>query len=424
MNKVQIDNVGSFPSRDGDAVPIVAHVKLSDALVEGNNRLKLLPHIDTFPEYRPHITLAYVKNSPDIVNKWVKSLGKVFGGTTLSVKDNINYGDNSAVGYKHPGHLPAVKNQFDEDQQGLVATQQGYLQNTIVNIEERLTSAVINKVSKNEFESQTDILSQQEQNDFEDELEMALAAFYAIIIPLYASNVLGRRSVEFGLTGEFKLNNAVKEQINSMANKAAASHINTVLNDLLKTIKATYDKRVQTELRGLLEAKAAKLPASEAEEFLKKPVNKASDIYKLAQRKALEGSGQQEIISAIKQEYKDISTNRAKAIARSETNRAFAQSQYQADAQFIQQNNLQGRAYKKWITRSGNPCALCAAKAAEGPIPFNQAFANLGDELTATYEEDGKTKVLKQKITYETVQSGSLHTNCACIYQLIIEAAV
>lgn len=323
----------------------------------------------------------------------------------------------------HHEHIDAIKNQFDDQTQGIITNQQGALQNVVVGIEARVATAVLNKVTKNQFETQSDIIADDDKEAFTTELEIALAAFYGIILPLYAKTTLSRRVAEFGLFADFKLNTEVKSYIKSVAKKASESHINTILEDLLSTIQKTYEQQVAKTFKVLSEAEASKLPEADRESFLKSLTAKGkdSDIYRLAQKKALEGSGQQEIISAIKKEYNDIANNRAKTIARTETARAFTSSQYQADKQFIQQNDLQGKAYKKWVTRSSNPCPLCLSKAAQGPIPFDTPFANIGDEVSATYEQDGKTKVLKQKVTYETIEAGNLHVNCSCIYQLIIE---
>lgn len=323
--------------------------------------------------------------------------------------------------HNHP-HIPAIKNQFDEESQGVISAQQGMLQNAVVNIEEEVAVAVLNKVTKNQFEEQSDIMSEREKQDFIDELAIVLGGFYGVILPIYAKSTMSRRAAEFGLLGNFKLNNDVKKYIKTMADKGAESHINTILKDFLGTIQQTHQKLVKEEFSKLVEAEKSKLPLSDQDDFIKQLTAKGkdSDIYRLAQRKALEGSGRQEIISAIKNEYKDVSTNRAKVIAHTETNRVFTQSQYQADLQFIKQNHLEGRAYKKWITRSGHPCQLCVKEASKPPILFDKPFFDLGDEASVTYEENGKTKVLKQKINYEVVEAGNLHVGCFCIYQLII----
>ena len=77
-------------------------------------------------------------------------------------------------------------------------------------------------------------------------------------------------------------------------------------------------------------------------------------------------------------------------IAKTETNRAFTISQCEADRQFLDQNGWTGKAYKRGITRSSNPCHFCLAKAAAPPVPFDRPVFSLGDVVTAVVElEDG-----------------------------------
>jgi hypothetical protein len=58
-----IEHIGSFPStfEDEPYVCIVGHLALTPELLDAHARLSLLPHIDTHPQYRPHLTLGYVK---------------------------------------------------------------------------------------------------------------------------------------------------------------------------------------------------------------------------------------------------------------------------------------------------------------------------------------------------------------------------
>lgn len=72
-------------------VAVVAKVTLSDELLEGNARLRMLPHIDTYPEYQPHITLAYLKDSSDF-ETYVGKLNAKLSGQTVKVV-GLNYGD-------------------------------------------------------------------------------------------------------------------------------------------------------------------------------------------------------------------------------------------------------------------------------------------------------------------------------------------
>lgn len=103
IESVVINDVGSFEVKsDSPSVPIIAYVSSNSSrglYYDGDNRLKeahdriaLLPHVNTFGDYQPHVTLAYVKNDPDIVQKWVKALGDKLRGMRIGAT-GINYGD-------------------------------------------------------------------------------------------------------------------------------------------------------------------------------------------------------------------------------------------------------------------------------------------------------------------------------------------
>lgn len=376
--------------------------ELAAKYAEGEIDLDELGQPTNEPRPNPVVEAAMLKAGQTPVNDNIEPPKKDEKKTEPKVEEK----KEEEAEHKHD-HLSIIRNEFDEESQGLIATQQGALQNAIVSIEGRLTSTVLENVSKakNAFDEQSDIISDKEKSEYEQELEMALAAFYAIIVPLYATTILNRRTKEFGLFGNFKLNNDVKKYIREIANKASESHINTVVEDLLKITKETYDGLVQKELEAI-EATGRKVTDAD---------------LKLARKKALEGKSQSQIVSEIKKKYTEISSVRAKAIARTETNRAFTQSQYQADIQFLKQNKLMGKAYKKWITTSDAPCPTCMDLASQPPIPFTQNFADLGDEIITTYEENGKTKVKKNLVNFEPLSAGNAHVNCGCKYMLIIE---
>lgn len=97
-NTVTIDSVSSFDL--GESYAIVGLVDPSPQLIDGHERLTLLPHINTFSEYTPHITLAYVKHDESIRDKWVNSLNEQYANKEIVTK-GINYGDlevDSSVG--------------------------------------------------------------------------------------------------------------------------------------------------------------------------------------------------------------------------------------------------------------------------------------------------------------------------------------
>ena len=113
----------------------------------------------------------------------------------------------------------------------------------------------------------------------------------------------------------------------------------------------------------------------------------------------LKSAEHDQLLKAIRQEYAHLSQTRAKVIAKTETNRAFAIGQYEADRQFLDQTGWTGQAYKRWVTRSSDPCHFCLAKAAAPPVPFDRPFASLGDVVMAVVElDDGSIRVRKLAI--------------------------
>jgi 2'-5' RNA ligase len=92
---LEIDHVDFFESKI-ESEPyycLVAKIFPSEELVEGNARLRFLPHIDTFPTYKPHITLAYIKKDETLKDSYIDLLNTRFKGKVIEPRD-INYGGN------------------------------------------------------------------------------------------------------------------------------------------------------------------------------------------------------------------------------------------------------------------------------------------------------------------------------------------
>lgn len=269
-----------------------------------------------------------------------------------------------------------IVNQFEDQRNGLVQQQEGFLKNVVVNIEEGITAIVLKRIvaktAKNAFENvfkkESDVITETEKKGFINELEGSLTVFYGIMINLAGGEQMRNRQGEFAMAGNFDFGiKRITAYIKKMSYKVAKSHVDTVAKDLYGTAKAA----------------------------------------------ALEGLGQDAIISRIKDKYTDLVETRAKVIARTEANRAFTEAQYEADIQFIDQNDLKGQAFKKWVTRSGNPCAFCEKLSNEDPIPLGRNFRSLGDIV----EADGQ----KLPVSYTSLSFGNAHPNCSCTYELIIK---
>lgn len=94
LKTVEIAEISYFESQyeDEPYYCIVAHIKVSDNLLEGHERLQFLPHIDTFTGYKPHMTIAYIKKDKATLEKHLKWMNKAWKGRRLSVKPGLNYG--------------------------------------------------------------------------------------------------------------------------------------------------------------------------------------------------------------------------------------------------------------------------------------------------------------------------------------------
>lgn len=76
---VRVDRIHAFEAPDFFCV--VAKLEVTENLAEGHDRLRLLPHIDCFPDYTPHITLAYIRPSAATAARWKRYLAPLEGQT-------------------------------------------------------------------------------------------------------------------------------------------------------------------------------------------------------------------------------------------------------------------------------------------------------------------------------------------------------
>lgn len=88
---IRIDEVSFFYGDNGEYITVIALLEVTDNLSEAHQRLSLLPHINTFGIYKPHLTLAYIKSSSDwegIVNRLSSELaGKEIDPLQLNLGD-------------------------------------------------------------------------------------------------------------------------------------------------------------------------------------------------------------------------------------------------------------------------------------------------------------------------------------------------
>lgn len=84
--------VGFFEGEDYYC--IVAYMDLTASLMNARIRLEALPHTSTFTEYKPHMTLAYIKKTADL-STWLERMNSSFANRIFYV-DGLNLGKDDA----------------------------------------------------------------------------------------------------------------------------------------------------------------------------------------------------------------------------------------------------------------------------------------------------------------------------------------
>lgn len=95
--EIKIKSIGHFDPElpDDPYYCVVAHVD-TENLIEAHQRLSFLPHINTYKEYKAHLTIAYIdkrKISEQDFSNLKQGLINILGSVTLKPV-SLNYGSN------------------------------------------------------------------------------------------------------------------------------------------------------------------------------------------------------------------------------------------------------------------------------------------------------------------------------------------
>ena len=306
------------------------------------------------------------------------------------------------------------------------------------------------KLSVNAFDYE-DIRTEEQEDTIYNKIKNALRKYWFLILPLIGKErvIEDKNSIkiskednpdlteeeiqekneeikkaEVNLLGTKK----VKDYIEQVSEKAAKSHTNTIY----KTILDAVNKAENKILRNLFAKEyVEQFKQGEDKWFKSKPTEKQiksklnnenfikdnQKLYDSVRKKIEEGFSREEIQRAIRKEYVDLSRTRANILVGNEMARSITSSQYVADYELLRKTNMLDKAYKRLVSSTGDPCPVCKALIDKGDIPFTDPFLELGD--TIQVENDGKTTTFT--CNYETIESGVVHCNCHCDYQLIIK---
>ena len=306
------------------------------------------------------------------------------------------------------------------------------------------------KLSVNAFDYE-DIRTEEQEDTIYNKIKNALRKYWFLILPLVGKErvIEDKNSIKIskednpGLTEEeiqekneeikkAEVNllgtKKVKDYIEQVSEKAAKSHTNTIY----KTILDAVNKAENKILKNLFAKEyVEQFKQGEDKWFKSKPTEKQvksklgnqnfikdnQSLYDSVRKKIEEGFSREEIQRAIRKEYVDLSRTRANILVGNEMARSITSSQYVADYELLRKTNMLDKAYKRLVSSTGDPCPVCKALIDKGDIPFTDPFLELGD--TIQVENDGKTTTFT--CNYETIESGVVHCNCHCDYQLIIK---
>ena len=431
LKEVTIEKISHFPIDTGFA--LVALLKKSDELVKVHEDLLKLDHYtQKYPDYNPHMTLAYLddmKINGELVNPdeyyvpFEDLVGKTIKVTDIDLDedsddiDDIDDIDNSYHNDITPDDLTKVETVYNE------------LIDKLLDVHQRILNVSLQNITVNSF-TQTDLMPADISKDFSTEIGDFLKEYWLYIAPIFGL-AFTRADRLGGAHPEYVMSKEIRTFINERAKVSGKGHLDTVLNDVLRASNKAYSQIMSNIAIQLIQEAYERNPDKFKDYFSKKPtkkqIQKAIDntdilevnrkIYDKANKMALEGFSRDDIIKDIRQQFTEVSKNRATLIARHETSRAYVQSQYDADKQLLEVTGKIGNAYKQLYSRTGHPCAYCQELIDRGPVPFESNFLDKGDSIDIV--ENGKKYTFTAD--YEDIVGGAIHPNCSCSYKLIIK---
>lgn len=431
LKEVTIEKISHFPIDTGFA--LVALLKKSDELVKAHEDLLKLDHYtQKYPDYSPHMTLAYLddmKINGELVNPdeyyvpFEDLVGKTIKVTDIDLDedsddiDDIDDIDNSYHNDITPDDFTKVETVYNE------------LIDKLLDVHQRILNVSLQNITVNSF-TQTDLMPADISKDFSTEIGDFLKEYWLYIAPIFGL-AFTRADRLGGAHPEYVMSEEIRTFINERAKVSGKGHMETVLNDVLRASNKAYSQIMSNIAIQLIQEAYERNPDKFKDYFSKKPtkkqVQKAIDntdileanrkIYDKANKMALEGFSRDDIIKDIRQQFTEVSKNRATLIARHETSRAYVQSQYDADKQLLEVTGKLKNAYKQLYSRTGHPCAYCQELIDRGPVPFESNFLDKGDSIDIV--ENGKKYTFTAD--YEDIVGGAIHPNCSCSYKLIIK---
>lgn len=293
---------------------------------------------------------------------------------------------------------------------------------SVERVDNQVLAQYIQAIQDGDYAKAKAILENAQESQQQHTLAFALLTIAVILVPIYAKQRLQKLFTQFGLKAIFAQTDSMQSSMKEQAEKGAASHIQTVAKDLMKGLDNAIEQQLTNpDVEAAVKEKYPKLAQKDGDAYTA-AVKDDEAIYSFAREQILKGSTKQEVAKSLQETFAQINNSRAQFIASNEANRIFTMSQFDADQQFLAQNGLEKQAFKRLVSNTGTPEAVCAAiiaKTTVKPIPFTQDFLPFNKVFSVT--EGGKT--YKIKPGYEHLKAGHIHPNCHCRYELLIKRA-
>lgn len=380
MKQVKITEVDYFDLQD--SIAIVAHVEKSPELVDGHERLTLLPHIQTFSEYQPHMTLAYIQRDNKLIDKWVEALGNAYNGKVVKYK-GLNYGDPEVVTKKLFAQR-VQKKKLAAKVKADGTRRITELDTTLDNFE-RQFAVETRKLFEAQrtalmlmIKGQKSLSKERHKGIAEDALKLFEDSQWNIdlskqITPLYAATMKASADSANSL---LPLTVAPLDKTDPWVD-----FINQRAGQISKDINAETQKQIVTTLKQGLTA----------------------------------GEGVPELTARVESVMGDAASYRAERIARTEAKRAASE----ADLQVWENSSIV--VGKEWFTQGGNPCPWCASMQGK-VVKVRDTYFGLGDShAVSTVNGKGETVVQSRSYKYEAIQAPPLHPGCRCIMLPVLD---
>ena len=268
---------------------------------------------------------------------------------------------------RYKGQPVAIKKKINSilDRDSLLEASYNDVKASAESAEESLVNWYLGEIKKGNTSPHADL------EPFIESLALPLNVYFRTSFPTYATDRMNETSRMLGVDGMpvLAVTEEMKTNMADFARKEATSHMNTIKTDIENAL--------------------AKIKAE------------TSDL----------GEIQERLIAAFdsKQEF------RSNTLSKNASARMMSISDYEADKQLLSRTGLLTQAYKRLVTSADDPCEICEyiiKETANAPIPFEQAFASIGDTI--------KTKNKEMNFKYEDVEAGNVHPLCRCSYELVI----